>query len=120
MIRVDYVYWWVDGVHFRIRLESDRLCCLVIIGVRPDGTKQLVAVADGYRESTESWADLLRDRRRAACGPRSWPPATAPWASGPPCATSCPRRASRPAGCTRRPASSTPCPSGCMSRPRPP
>jgi len=58
---VDYVYWWVDGVHFRIRLESDRLCCLVIIGVRPDGRKELVAVADGYRESTESWADLLRD-----------------------------------------------------------
>ena len=58
---VDYVYWWVDGVHFRIRLEEDRLCCLVIIGVRPDGTKELVAVADGYRESTESWAELLRD-----------------------------------------------------------
>jgi transposase-like protein len=58
---VDYVYWWVDGVHFRIRLEEDRLCCLVIIGVRPDGTKELVAVAPGYRESTESWAELLRD-----------------------------------------------------------
>lgn len=58
---VDYVYWWVDGVHFRIRLEEDRLCCLVVIGVRPDGTKELVAVAPGYRESTESWAELLRD-----------------------------------------------------------
>ncbi len=58
---VDYVYWWVDGVHFRIRLEEDRLCCLVIIGVRPDGTKELVAVAPGYRESTDSWAELLRD-----------------------------------------------------------
>jgi len=58
---VDYVYWWVDGVHFRIRLEEDRLCCLVIIGVRPDGTKELVAVAPGYRESAASWADLLRD-----------------------------------------------------------
>jgi len=58
---VDYVYWWVDGVHFRIRLEEDRLCCLVIVGVRPDGTKELVAVSDGYRESTESWASLLRD-----------------------------------------------------------
>ena len=58
---VDYVYWWVDGVHFRIRLEEDRLCCLVIVGVRPDGTKELVAVADGYRESTDSWAELLRD-----------------------------------------------------------
>jgi len=58
---LDYVYWWVDGIHFRIRLEEDRLCCLVIIGVRPDGTKQLVALTDGYRESSESWAELLRD-----------------------------------------------------------
>lgn len=58
---LDYVYWWADGIHFRIRLEEDRLCCLVIIGVRPDGTKELVALTDGYRESTESWADLLRD-----------------------------------------------------------
>lgn len=57
----DYVYIWVDGVHFRIRLEDDRLCTLVMIGVRPDGTKELVAVEDGYRESTESWAEVLRD-----------------------------------------------------------
>jgi transposase-like protein len=60
----DYVYCWVDGVHFNVRLEQDRLCCLVIVGVRLDGTKELVALADGYRESTDSWADLLRDLRR--------------------------------------------------------
>jgi putative transposase len=60
---VDYVYWWADGVHFNIRLEEDRLCCLVIVGVRPDGTKELVAVDDGYRESTDSWAELLRSLR---------------------------------------------------------
>jgi len=60
---VDYVYWWADGVHFNIRLEEDRLCCLVIVGVRPDGTKELVALADGYRESTESWAGVLRGLR---------------------------------------------------------
>jgi transposase-like protein len=60
---VDYVYWWVDGVHFNIRLDQDRLCCLVIVGVRPDGTKELVALADGYRESTDSWADVLRGLR---------------------------------------------------------
>jgi transposase-like protein len=59
----DYVYMWVDGVHFNIRLEEDRLCCLVIVGVRPDGTKELVALADGYRESTDSWADVLRGLR---------------------------------------------------------
>jgi putative transposase len=60
----DYVYVWADGVHFRVRLEQARLCCLVIIGVRADGTKELVAVADGERESTESWAELLRDLRQ--------------------------------------------------------
>ena len=59
----DYVYVWADGVHFRIRLEEDRLCCLVVIGVRADGTKELLACSDGYRESTESWADVLRDLR---------------------------------------------------------
>jgi transposase-like protein len=60
----DFVYVWVDGVHFTIRLEEDRLCALVIVGVRLDGTKELVAIRDGYRESKESWADLLRDLRR--------------------------------------------------------
>ena len=60
----DSVYAWADRVHFRVRLEQARLCCLVIVGVRADGTKELVAVADGERESTESWAELLRDLRR--------------------------------------------------------
>lgn len=57
----DYVYIWADGIHFNVRLEEDRLCTLVIIGVRPDGRKELVAVEDGYRESTDSWATVLRD-----------------------------------------------------------
>jgi transposase-like protein len=61
---VDYVYVWVDGVHFRVRLEEDRLCTLVMIGVRADGTKELIAVEDGYRESTDSWASVLRDLKR--------------------------------------------------------
>jgi len=66
----DYVYWWADGVHFNVRLETDRLCCLVIVGVRPDGTKELVALADGYREDTESWLDLLRSlKKRGLAGP---------------------------------------------------
>jgi transposase-like protein len=60
----DYVYVWADGVHFRIRLEEDRLCALVMIGVRPNGTKELIAIEDGYRESTESWATLLRGLKR--------------------------------------------------------
>ena len=49
----DYVYCWADGVHFNVRLEEDTVCLLVIVGVRADGTKELVALADGYRESTE-------------------------------------------------------------------
>ncbi len=60
----DYVYLWVDGIHLKVRLEQEKLCLLVMIGVRADGRKELVALADGYRESTESWADLLRDCRR--------------------------------------------------------
>ena len=60
----DYVYIWADGVHFNVRLEEDRLACLVIIGVLPDGRKEVVAIEDGYRESTESWAGLLRDLKR--------------------------------------------------------
>jgi transposase-like protein len=61
---VDYVYLWADGIHVNIRLEEEKLCLLVLIGVRADGTKELVALADGYRESTGSWADLLRDAKR--------------------------------------------------------
>lgn len=49
------------GIHVNIRLEEDRLCLLVVIGVRPDGTKELIAVEDGYRESTASWLSPLRD-----------------------------------------------------------
>jgi putative transposase len=60
----DYVYLWVDGIHLKVRLEQEKLCLLVMIGVRSDGRKELVALADGYRESTESWADLLRSCRR--------------------------------------------------------
>jgi putative transposase len=60
----DYVYVWVDGIHLKVRLEQDKVCLLVIIGVRADGTKELVALDDGHRESSESWADLLRSCKR--------------------------------------------------------
>jgi putative transposase len=61
---VDYVYLWADGIHFNVRLEEARLCALVIVGVRADGTKELVSISDGHRESTESWADVLRGLKR--------------------------------------------------------
>ena len=60
----DYVYVWVDGIHCNIRLEDDRLCTLVVIGARADGTKELVALEDGYRESAESWAERWRGLQR--------------------------------------------------------
>ena len=64
----DYVYVWVDGIHLKVRLAQDKVCLLVIIGVRADGTKELVALDDGHRESSESWADLLRSCRRRGMG----------------------------------------------------
>jgi putative transposase len=64
----DYVYCWADGIHFNLRLEDGRLCCLVLVGVRADGTKELVAVTDGERESGDAWAELLRDCRRRGMG----------------------------------------------------
>jgi Transposase and inactivated derivatives len=61
---VDFVYLWADGIHVNVRLDDQKLCLLVMIGVRADGRKELVALTDGYREAAESWADLLRDCRR--------------------------------------------------------
>jgi putative transposase len=56
-----YVYVWADGVHFNIRLEEDRQCILVLMGATADGRKELIAVADGFRESEQSWKGLLLD-----------------------------------------------------------
>lgn len=59
-----YVYLWVDGVHFNIRLEEDRQCILVVMGATKDGKKELVAIADGYRESAQSWKEILLDLKQ--------------------------------------------------------
>ena len=56
-----YVYVWADGIHFNIRLEEDRQCILVLMGATADGQKELIAIADGYRESEQSWKALLLD-----------------------------------------------------------
>jgi transposase-like protein len=61
----EYIYVWADGVYFNVRLGEDKqLACLVLVGVLPDGTKEVIALEDGYRESTESWLSLLRDLER--------------------------------------------------------
>jgi putative transposase len=61
----DYVYVWVDGIHTKVRLgQDDKLCCLVMVGARIDGTKELISLQDGYRESIESWAELLWDLKK--------------------------------------------------------
>ena len=59
-----YVYIWADGIYFNVRLQDDRPCILVIIGALPDGTKELVAVYDGHRESKESWREVLEELKR--------------------------------------------------------
>jgi putative transposase len=56
-----YVYLWADGLYFGCRLTDERPCVLVVMGATADGTKELVAVADGERESEQSWLELLLD-----------------------------------------------------------
>jgi putative transposase len=60
-----YAYLFMDGIHVQVRLGEDpKVCLLIVIGVREDGVKELLAVEDGYRESTESWAGVFRDLKR--------------------------------------------------------
>jgi transposase-like protein len=57
----EYVYFWADGIHFNIRLEEDRQCILVLMGATKDGRKELIGILDGFRESEQSWRELLCD-----------------------------------------------------------
>jgi transposase-like protein len=68
----EYAYWWVDGIYFNVRLTDERPCLLVIVGTLVDGTKELVAIWDGQRESKISWKELLSDLKRRGInkGPR--------------------------------------------------
>lgn len=61
LVNKHYVYLWVDGVHFGVRLEDASQCMLVVIGATADGKKELVAIGDGYRESEASWKEVLLD-----------------------------------------------------------
>ncbi len=64
----NYVYLWVDGVHFGVRLEDASQCLLVVIAAKEDGKKELLAMVDGYRESSESWKELLLNlKQRGLC-----------------------------------------------------
>jgi len=65
----EFAYIWADGIHFRVRLDNERLCTLVLMGVREDGSKELIAVEDGFRESTESWSEVLRALKRRGLKP---------------------------------------------------
>jgi len=75
----EYVYVWADGVYFNVRLEGDRLACLVIVGVLPNGRKGVITLEGRYRKSTAPWASVLRDLKRWGMSLPCWP--TAPWPS---------------------------------------
>lgn len=69
-----YVYIWADGIHVNVRLEDDankRQCILVVMGATAEGTKELIAVADGYRESEQSWYEVLIDLKQRGMAPES-------------------------------------------------
>ena len=59
-----YIYFWADGIYFGARMEEEKQCILVIIGATDTGRKELIAIADGYRESAQSWREVLLDLKR--------------------------------------------------------
>ena len=64
LVHKRYVYLWVDGIHFGVRMEAANQCILVVMGATADGKKELVALTDGFRESEQSWKDVLLDLKR--------------------------------------------------------
>ncbi len=112
---VDYVYLWADGIHVNIRLEEHKLCLLVMIGVRADGRKELIAVAAVTASRRSRGPTCCATAPAAACEPRCWPLAAARWGSGAPCGKCSPRPAKPGAGSTRPPT----CPRRCPGPPIP-
>ena len=110
-----FLYIWADGVYFRPRMTEEKQCILVIVGADEYGRKELLAMTDGFRESTQSWREVLLDLKRrgpetgseAGCRPLFSLQAaiagqrTAPWGCGPRCARCSPRRESSAAGFTQ-------------------
>ena len=112
-----YVYLWVDGIHFNIRLEEDRQCILVLMGATADGKKELIAIADGFRESEQSWLGLLADAKaRGLVIDPMLAIGDGALGFGKRCRKCTRRRASSVAGCTRRRTCWTNCPSVCSRR----
>jgi len=109
------VYLWADGIHVNIRLEEHKLCLLVMIGVRADGRKELIALADGYRESVESWADLLRDCGRRGMRAPVLAVGDGRWGSGARCAR-CSRRPGHSAAGSTEAVKIQPVAFSCLSR----
>lgn len=127
-----YVYIWADGVYLQARMETEKQCILVIIGATPEGKKELVGFQAGYRESTQSWRELLVDLKsrglvvppELAIGPSRSIAAQSPvrrrmvpWAFGKPWKRNLARPSTNGAGSTRRSMFSTKCPN--PSNPRP-
>jgi hypothetical protein len=102
-----YVYWWADGVYFNVRLDEERTCVLVLIGATEEGDKELIAVVDGYRKSSQSWRELLGQLKRL--GLLTPPSETAHSDAGLRCRKNTEQSHSSVAGCTRRPISSIKC-----------
>jgi putative transposase len=69
----DYVYIWAEGLHFRVRLREDRLACLIIMVVREDGRKEIIAIEDGYGNPRSREQACCVTCKSAACPHRSWP-----------------------------------------------
>ena len=68
-----FVYIWADGIYLKAGLGTEKACLMVLIGADTEGVKHLIALREGYRESTESWADLIRDcRERGMNEPACW------------------------------------------------
>ena len=114
-----YAYLFMDGIHVRVRLGEDaKVCLLIVIGVREDGVKELLAVEDGYRESTESWAGVFRDLKRRGLNDPKLVMGDGAWARGPRSVTSIRAPLSSVAGSTLPGTSSTAFPSACTPKPR--
>ena len=59
-----YLYVWADGVYLSAGVETERMALLCVLGLREDGQKELLAMLPGYRESTDSWAAVLRELKQ--------------------------------------------------------